>query len=91
MPFDGPLLEIQNDPNSKKPMWAALHRADGSELSHPSSFGYCRARYDEKHGAQFGKTGSNGWGWVVFMSLWDSPIGGKCLSNPPLQNVVLQQ
>lgn len=63
--------------------WAALHRKDGRELTDADAPGYRRASNSEV-GWSFGETPDD-WGWVHFVSLWDAPIGGNVISDPPLQ------
>lgn len=64
--------------------WAALHRKDGRELTEEDAPGYRRAPNSDA-GWSFGEAPDD-WGWVHFVSLWDAPIGGNVISDPPLQS-----
>lgn len=76
---------IRREISDHRPMrWAALHRADTTELTKDDAPGYRRAPWSE-NGFIFGDAMED-WGWVVFISLWDAPDGGNVLSDPPLQS-----
>lgn len=68
---------------STPPVWVALHRADGSELTVDTAPGYERRPYNEL-GARWPKAPDD-WGWVTYVSAWDAKTGGECVSNPALQ------
>jgi hypothetical protein len=65
--------------------WAALHRRDGKELTDSDAPGYHRVPYTTDGGARWPKTEE--WGWVMFASAWDAPVGGNCISVPRLQPI----
>ena len=68
------------------PIWAALHGADGRELAPQTAPGYRRAPIDLERPILW-PTAEGDWGWICFVSVWDAPLGGRCVSQPALQPV----